>query len=145
MGRVRLGVGIGLSLYFWTVLLIQDQQNILIQEHVYLKNHSHPHRTWFYQVRHVPGSTSLLTLEQTLWLTNQNLKNQFIVFVKFRLTISVWCLYISVIHLSFPLILGIYSWLRLGFRCRNMVKTKYFWLKCCSRVNKLCWPRNTSN
>ncbi len=40
-------------------------------------------------------------------INQSDLKNQFIVFVKFRLTISVWCLYISVIHLSFPLILGI--------------------------------------
>ncbi len=29
-----LGVGIGLSLYFWTVMLIQDQKKMLIQEHV---------------------------------------------------------------------------------------------------------------
>ncbi len=44
----------------------------------------------------------------TIVINQSDLKNQFIVFVKFRqLTISVWCLYISVIHLSFPLILGI--------------------------------------
>ncbi len=44
-------------------------------------------------------------------INQSDLKNQFIVFVKFRLTISVWCLYISVIHLSFPLafILGCFS------------------------------------
>ncbi len=35
-------------------------------------------------------------------INQSDLKNQFIVFVKF----SVWCLYISVVHLSFPLILG---------------------------------------
>ncbi len=29
-----LGAGIGLSLYFWTGMLIQDQQKMLIQEHV---------------------------------------------------------------------------------------------------------------
>ncbi len=33
---IGLGVGIGLSLYFWTVILIQDQQKMLIQEHVFL-------------------------------------------------------------------------------------------------------------
>ncbi len=31
-----LGVGIGLSLYFWRVMLIRDQQKKLIQEHVLL-------------------------------------------------------------------------------------------------------------
>ncbi len=37
-------------------------------------------------------------------INRSDLKNTFIIFVKFRLTISVSCLYISVIHLSFPLI-----------------------------------------
>ncbi len=36
MGRVRLGIGIGLDLYFWTIMLIQDQQKMLIWEHVLL-------------------------------------------------------------------------------------------------------------
>ncbi len=40
-------------------------------------------------------------------INQSDLKNKFIIFGKFRLTISVWCLYINVIHLSFPLILGI--------------------------------------
>ncbi len=31
-----LGVGIGLDLCFWTVILFQDQQKMLIQEHVWL-------------------------------------------------------------------------------------------------------------
>ncbi len=34
--KLWVGVGTGLSLYFWTVMLIQDQQNMLIQEHVLL-------------------------------------------------------------------------------------------------------------
>ncbi len=58
----------------------------------------------------------------TLLLTNQIL-NQFIVFVKFRFMISVCCLYISVIHLSFPLILEIT--LNVRFRCREMVKITF--------------------
>ncbi len=58
------------------------------------------HITWFYQVRYVPGKTYLLTLV----ISQSDLKNQFIVFERFRLIISVWC---SVIHLSFPLIFGI--------------------------------------
>ncbi len=66
----------------------------------------HFRRTWFYQVRHVPGSTSLLTLNNIV-INQSDLKNKFIIFVKFRLTISVCGLYISVIHLSFPLVLGI--------------------------------------
>ncbi len=40
-------------------------------------------------------------------INQSDLKNKFIMFVKFRLIISVCCLYISVIHLLFPLILGI--------------------------------------
>ncbi len=40
-------------------------------------------------------------------INQSDFKNQFIIFEKFRITISVWCLYISVIHLSVPLILGI--------------------------------------
>ncbi len=45
-------------------------------------------RTWFYRVRHVPGTT--LLLNNQIWRTS---------FVKFRLIISVCSLYISVIHL----------------------------------------------
>ncbi len=72
--------------------------------YIYIYKYYFFHRIWFYQVRDVPVSTSLLTLEQHC--DNQSdLKNQFIVFVKFRLTISVWCLYI---HVSF-----IYHFLRL--------------------------------
>ncbi len=40
-------------------------------------------------------------------INQSDLKNQFIVFVKLRLTISVWCMYISVIHLELLLDLGI--------------------------------------
>ncbi len=40
-------------------------------------------------------------------INQSDLNNKFIIFVKCRLSISVCCLYISVIHLSFPLILGI--------------------------------------
>ncbi len=46
MGRVRLGVGIGLNLYFWTVMLIQYQQNILIQEHFLLKHQNNLFDLW---------------------------------------------------------------------------------------------------
>ncbi len=56
-------------------------------------------------------------------INQSDFKNQFIIFVNFRITISVWCLYIS-LRLSYDYIFG---------------------LKCCSRVNKICWPRNTSN
>ena len=45
----------------------------------------------------VSGSKSLLILEQH---SNQPIRFEFTV-VKFRLTIRVWCFYISVIHLSF--------------------------------------------
>ncbi len=54
-------------------------------------------------------------------INQSDFKNPFIIFVKFRITISVWCLYISVIHLSVPLILGITHG-KVRFRCRNMVK-----------------------
>ncbi len=54
-------------------------------------------------------------------INQSDLKNTFMIFVKFRLTISVWCLYISVIHLLFPLILGI----KVRFRCREMVKITF--------------------
>ncbi len=40
-------------------------------------------------------------------INQSDLKNKFIIFVKFRLIIRVCCLYISVIHLLFSLILGI--------------------------------------
>ncbi len=40
-------------------------------------------------------------------INQSDLKNKFLIFGKFRLTISVWCLYNSVINLSFPMILGI--------------------------------------
>ncbi len=72
------------------------------------------------------------------------LKNKFIIFVKFRFTISVCFLYISVIHLSFPLIFRDYSWLRLGLSVGKW-SILFFLLKCYYRVNNICWPRNTSN
>ncbi len=40
-------------------------------------------------------------------INQSDFKNKLIIFVKFRLIIRVCCLYISVIHLSVPLILGI--------------------------------------
>lgn len=55
--------------------------------------------------RYVPGSTSLI--QEFL----------FIVYVKFRLTTRIMCVYISVIHL-FSLILGIYVMGRFRFRSR---------------------------
>ncbi len=58
-------------------------------------------------------------------INQSDFKNNFIVFVKFRLIISVCCLYISVIHLSFPLILGI-THVKVRFRCWEMVKIKHF-------------------
>jgi len=47
----------------------------------------------------VPGSTSLLNLEQHYSQPVRYVR--FTVNVKFRLTISVGCFYISVIHLTF--------------------------------------------
>ncbi len=41
-------------------------------------------------------------------INQSDFKNQFIIFVKFRITISVWCLYISVIHLSVPPVFELY-------------------------------------
>ncbi len=40
-------------------------------------------------------------------INQPDMNNQFTVFAKYRLTFSVCCLYISVTHASFPLILGI--------------------------------------
>ncbi len=51
-----------------------------------------PRRTWLYQVQHVAPWNNIV-------MNQLDLKNKFIIFVKFRLIISVWCLYISVIHL----------------------------------------------
>ncbi len=45
-------------------------------------------------------------------INQSDLKNQFIVYVKFMLTISVWCLYISASIISSEF--RDYSWLRLG-------------------------------
>ncbi len=74
-------------------------------------------RTWFYQVRHD------MFLGQHLWSWNNivinqsDLKNKFIIFVKFRPTNQFCCLYISLIPLSFPLILGLLVG-KVRFRCK---------------------------
>ncbi len=59
-------------------------------------------------------------------INQSDFKNQFIIFVKFRITISVWCLYISVIHLSVPI--RDYSWVRLGLGVGIWLRL-YFWIK----------------
>ncbi len=65
-------------------------------------------------------------------MNQSDLKNKFIIFVKCRRIISVWCLYISVMHLSFPLILGVThhglgvgKWSRLLFGIKMLFQGQY--------------------
>ncbi len=69
---------------------------------------------WFRMQNLILSSvTSLLTLEQHCY-NQSDLKNKFIIFVKFRLIISVCCLYISVHSSIVSSYFRDYSWLRLG-------------------------------
>jgi len=89
-----------------------------------LRNETQLWWMWFHQVQHVPGSTCLLILEQH---SDQSIRFEGQVYVKFRLTSKFRCFYSMLFTYNFPLILGITYGYRVGFggegirTCRNVV------------------------